>query len=135
MIASAGKLAHERAPQAESSVYDGTRLLGVIRPQASAFVARLAAGRALGEFVDVRSAMRAICAADRMNRIEAACAWTPQPRASSLPPSARGSSQRPPRALAAAVLLRRWPDRGRSQAAGSARFFSRASLAPRPPNP
>lgn len=55
----------------KSSVYDGSRLLGVIKPKAGAFVARLANGRTLGEFSDERSAMRAICSADRLDRLKA----------------------------------------------------------------
>ncbi len=59
-------------PPAESSVYDGGRLLAEIRPKAGAFAARLANGRALGSaFATERAAMRANCAADRRARLEA----------------------------------------------------------------
>ncbi len=60
-------------PPTESSVYDGSRLLGVIKPKAEAFVARLANGRALGEFPDARAAMRGICAAARRERLADEC--------------------------------------------------------------
>jgi len=58
-------------PPRESAVYDGSRLLGVIKPAAGAFVARCPMGQKIGDFPDARSAMRAICAAAR-GRAEAA---------------------------------------------------------------
>jgi hypothetical protein len=57
--------AQRREPPAESSVYDGRRLLGTIKPGGRAFVARDAGGKRLGEFDDARSAMRRICDAAR----------------------------------------------------------------------
>jgi hypothetical protein len=56
------------APQCESSVYDGSRLLGSLLPRDGKFVARDAGGRKLGKFADGRVGMRAICDADRAER-------------------------------------------------------------------
>jgi hypothetical protein len=50
----------------ESCVYAGNRLMGTIKPKANGFAARSAAGQALGDFPDERSAMAAISNDDRM---------------------------------------------------------------------
>lgn len=56
----------------ESFVYDGSRLMGVILPKAGAFVARSPAQHPIGAtFKTERQAMRAICAADRLQRLTA----------------------------------------------------------------
>jgi hypothetical protein len=56
------------APPAESSVYDGARLLGEIKPRGRTFTARLASGRRLGSFANERLAQKAICAGARAER-------------------------------------------------------------------
>lgn len=68
MAGAARKAANEprrREPPRESSVYDGSRLLGTITPAGGAFVAHSATGEKLGEFADERLAMRRVCAAAR----------------------------------------------------------------------
>ena len=61
-----------KEPARELSVYDGGRLLGVIRPKGAAFVAHSAGGLAIGgAFATSRDAMRFICAHDRAARLEA----------------------------------------------------------------
>ena len=53
-------------PPTESSVYDGSRMIGEIKPTGHGFSARLATGRRLaGTFATERLAMRAITAATR----------------------------------------------------------------------
>lgn len=52
-------------PPTVSTVYDGSRLIGEIKPSARGFTARLTSGRRLGAFATEKLAMRAITAATR----------------------------------------------------------------------
>ena len=64
----ARKTARRKAAASKSTVYDGSRLIGEIRPGARGFTARLAGGRRLGAFVSAQLAMRAITSAARAER-------------------------------------------------------------------
>jgi hypothetical protein len=66
----ARKTARRRALAAESVVYDGSKLIGEIKPKAGMFTARLASGRRLGAFTTDQLAMKAITAAARAARTE-----------------------------------------------------------------
>jgi hypothetical protein len=64
--AAARKPARRKArPAAESSVYNGRELCGMIVPKAGAFVARLASGKSLGRFSKENEAQRALTCAAR----------------------------------------------------------------------
>ena len=109
MIAAASAPARRDAkPPTKSSVYDGGRLMDTIKPKAGAFVARLANGRGLGEFLSDYLAMKEICAADRRARLEA------QADHPSTPSTAATIRRRPPGA-------RRQATPARASAAGPAR--------------
>ena len=106
MIAAASAPARRDAkPPTELSVYDGGRLMGTIKPKAGAFVARLANGRGLGEFLTDRLAMKEICAADRRARLEAQADHPSTPSTAATDPAPAAKERRrqatPARASAA----------------------------------
>jgi hypothetical protein len=59
-------------PPRESQVYDGSRMLGEIRPKSGGFIARTVSGRRLGSFATEKSAMKAICAGAHAERAASA---------------------------------------------------------------
>ena len=66
----AASLARRPEPRV-SFVYDGPALLGRIVLEGPTFAALDAGGKKLGEFSDTKSAMRAICASARAERLQA----------------------------------------------------------------
>ena len=67
-MSAARKTARRKAAASESTVYDGSLLIGEIKPGARGFTARTAGGRRLGAFASAQLAMRAITSAARAER-------------------------------------------------------------------